>query len=152
MLFNLLEAHGKEALVLKAYHRHVRTFQKDNRVTRTEYSSQERASSREQDSSPPPRDVGSHRQAAFDYHAVPTGSVDFTVLCEGPIGCDGIPNSGLAYDECDVCGGDGSTCDLRGWACTDGAYAVTLSTRPYSPVIVTVAFGSCDTPTMCYGI
>lgn len=25
-------------------------------------------------------------------------------------GCDGVPNSGLTFDACDVCGGDGSTC------------------------------------------
>eukprot|EP01043_Picozoa_sp_COSAG02_P006650 COSAG02_NODE_191_length_30004_cov_86.740980_11_plen_2787_part_00 len=81
--------------------------------------------------------------------AVPSGSVDFTVVCEGPIGCDGIANSGLTYDQCDVCGGDGSTCDLRGWSCTEGAYKVSLSTRPYSPVTVTVTAEGCDTPTMC---
>ena len=81
--------------------------------------------------------------------AVPSGSVDFTVVCAGPIGCDGIPGSGLAYDECNVCGGDGTSCDLRGWACTEGAYKLTLSTRPYSPVTVTVTAASCDVPTMC---
>ena len=81
--------------------------------------------------------------------AVPSGSVDFTVLCLGPIGCDGVANSGLTYDSCNVCGGDGSTCDLRGWACTEGAYGVTLSVRPYSPVEVTVADQSCATPTQC---
>ena len=25
-------------------------------------------------------------------------------------GCDGVPNSGLVFDVCNVCGGDGSTC------------------------------------------
>lgn len=41
MLLNLLGAHGKEALVLEAYHRHVRTFQKDNRLTRAEESQED---------------------------------------------------------------------------------------------------------------
>lgn len=47
MLFNLLGAHGKEALVLDAYHRHVRTFLKDHRLTRTGDGQESRLSSEE---------------------------------------------------------------------------------------------------------
>ena len=47
MLFNLLGAHGKEALVLDAYHRHVRTFLKDHRLTRTGDGQERRLSSDE---------------------------------------------------------------------------------------------------------
>ena len=31
------------------------------------------------------------------------------------VGCDGIANSPMAYDECNVCGGNGETCEPR-WA------------------------------------
>ena len=31
--------------------------------------------------------------------------------CHGVVGCDGILNSGEAADRCDVCGGDGSSCE-----------------------------------------
>ena len=30
------------------------------------------------------------------------------------MGCDGVCFSGMEYDECDVCGGDGSSCGLSG--------------------------------------
>jgi hypothetical protein len=29
---------------------------------------------------------------------------------DGSMGCDGIPYSTTEYDECGICGGDGSTC------------------------------------------
>jgi hypothetical protein len=67
MLFNLLGAHGKEALVLDAYHRHVRTFLKDHRLTRAR-DGQERRLSRDEStdtgsSSPPPIDAEPQTQA-----------------------------------------------------------------------------------------
>ncbi len=30
--------------------------------------------------------------------------------CEDSKGCDGVPNSGLVYDSCNVCGGNGTAC------------------------------------------
>jgi len=36
------------------------------------------------------------------------------------VGCDGICFSGMEYDECDVCGGDGSSCGLAGDLNGDG--------------------------------
>jgi hypothetical protein len=39
----------------------------------------------------------------------------------GPdVGCDGVCFSGMEYDECDVCGGDGSNCGLSGDLNSDG--------------------------------
>ena len=39
----------------------------------------------------------------------------------GPdVGCDGVCFSGMEYDECDVCGGDGSSCGLTGDLNGDG--------------------------------
>ena len=80
---------------------------------------------------------------------MPSGRVPFEVVCLGPMGCDGVPNSGVQYDECNVCGGDGSTCDLRGSGCAEAAYRVSLSARPYSPVRVAVTAEACSTPTLC---
>jgi len=48
------------------------------------------------------------------------------------LGCDGCPNSGLEFDECGVCGGDGSTCII----CPD----------PAEQVIFTAHWKDCDDP------
>lgn len=67
MLFNLLGAHGKEALVLDAYHRHVRTFLKDHRLTRAGDSQESRLSIDERididSTSPSPIDAEPQTQA-----------------------------------------------------------------------------------------
>ncbi len=40
---------------------------------------------------------------------------DLSDQCEEDKGCDGIPNSGLEFDNCGVCGGDNSSCtDCKG--------------------------------------
>ena len=41
-------------------------------------------------------------------------NLKLTGVCNGTnstcIGCDGVPNSGLVFDACSKCGGDGTTC------------------------------------------
>lgn len=70
-----------------------------------------------------------YRGPGVGEHPSGKGCRDVGPICQtvAPVtcGCDGVPESGLVFDECGVCGGDGSTC---GSPCGDvsGDGAVTI--------------------------
>ena len=60
-----------------------------------------------------------------------------------------MPGSGLQFDVCGVCSGDGSGCDVRGMRCNEATYSVRLSERPTVPMVVLVSVRPCGLPTLC---